>query len=128
MARALRPLPLVASAATLQQILRLEVPIVVQLGARTMRVSDVIRLLPGSILELTKNADAELDILVNNQTVGSGCAVKVGENFGIRITHIGDSASRLSAMGVGGGVGGGGGRGAEMSPEQMAEALLAGRM
>jgi len=94
-----------------------------------MRVSEVVRLLPGSILELTKSADAELDILVNNHLVGTGTAVKVGENFGIRITHIGDSAARLSAMGVtGSGGGGGSGRGAEMSPEQMAEALLAGRM
>lgn len=100
----------------------------VQLGARTMRVSEVVRLLPGSILELTKSADAELDILVNNHLVGTGTAVKVGENFGIRITHIGDSAARLSAMGVTSGGGGGSGRGAEMSPEQMAEALLAGRM
>lgn len=93
-----------------------------------MRVSEVVRLLPGSIIELTKSADAELDILVNNQHVGTGSAVKVGENFGIRITHIGDSAARLQAMGMHSASGGASGRGAEMSPEQMAEALLAGRM
>ncbi len=93
-----------------------------------MRVSEVVRLLPGSILELTKSADAELDILVNNHHVGMGTAVKVGENFGIRITHLGDSVARLSAMGLNAASGAGGGRGAEMSPEQMAEALLAGRM
>ncbi len=117
------------SNATLQQILRLEVPIVVQLGARTMRVSEVVKIFPGYIIELSKSSEAELDILVNNELVGTGTAVKVGENFGVRISFLGDAKARIAAMGMQSSASSsGGGRSTEMSPEQLAEALLAGQI
>lgn len=83
----------------LQQILRLEVPLVVRLGERPLNVADVVSLVPGAIIELPKPADAELDLLVNNKRVGRGVAVKVGENFGLRITFIGEVKERVAAMG-----------------------------
>lgn len=81
----------------LDQIKQLEVPIVVVLAERIMRVSEFMALAPGAIIELPKTADAELDLLVNNRAIGSGTAVKVGENFGLRISYVGDAASRLEA-------------------------------
>jgi flagellar motor switch protein FliN/FliY len=82
----------------LSQILKLEVPIVVRLGERTMEVDDVLGLVPGAIIELPKLADSELDLLVNNKPIGCGVAVKVGENFGLKLTFLGDLASRIQAM------------------------------
>jgi flagellar motor switch protein FliN/FliY len=79
--------------------LRLEVPVIVRLGERTMAVADVVGLVPGAIIELPKNAEEELDLLVNNKQIGTGTAVKVGENFGIRITYIGDVRQRIAALG-----------------------------
>ncbi len=83
---------------TLQQVLRLTLPVVVRLGERPMSIGDVKSLAPGSIIELTKKADSELDLLVNNKAVGAGLAVKVGENFGIRLTFVGDVRQRIAAM------------------------------
>ncbi|MBS0186813.1 MAG: FliM/FliN family flagellar motor switch protein [Planctomycetes bacterium] len=83
----------------LRQILALEVPLVVRMGERPLRVEEVIALVPGSIIELPKQADSELDLLVNNKTIGRGVAVKVGENFGLRITFIGEVKERVAAMG-----------------------------
>lgn len=83
----------------LDAILRLEVPIIVRLGERAMSLGDVVSLLPGAIIQLPKNAEAELDLMVNNKVVGCGTAMKVGENFGIRITFIGDVKARIEAMG-----------------------------
>ncbi|MBL9001092.1 MAG: FliM/FliN family flagellar motor switch protein [Phycisphaerae bacterium] len=82
----------------LSRILALELPIVVQLGTRAMSLAEVTGLAPGSIIELPKRADAELDLLVNNKAIGCGIAVKVGENFGIRITFVGDLRERIGAM------------------------------
>ena len=87
--------------AELDRILRLEVPIIVRLGTQTLPVREVIALCPGSIIELTKLADDELDLLVNNKQIGNGSAVKVGENFGLRVTYIGDVRSRIEALGGG---------------------------
>jgi|JRYH01.1.fsa_nt_gb flagellar motor switch protein FliN/FliY len=76
---------------------QLEVPIIVELGRRTMTVREVTGLLPGSILELPKNADEPLELLVNNRTIALGAAVKVGENFGIRLTVVGSEDQRAAA-------------------------------
>jgi flagellar motor switch protein FliN/FliY len=79
-------------------VLRLQVPVIVRLGERSMTVLEVLAIVPGSIIELPKNAEAELDLLVNNKHIGTGVAVKVGENFGLRITYLGDLRQRIEAM------------------------------
>jgi flagellar motor switch protein FliN len=87
-------------ASELAAVLRLEVPVIVRLGERRMPLREVLALVPGSIIELPKSAEAELDLLVNNKQIGVGAAVKVGENFGLRITYLGDVRQRIQAMGA----------------------------
>lgn len=84
-------------AAPLQQVLRLDVPVVVRLGERTVPLSDVLSWVPGALIELPKKADSELELFINNRHVGFGTAVKVGENFGIRLTFVGEVANRVAA-------------------------------
>lgn len=85
----------------LSSILRLEVPVIVRLGQRSMTVNEVLSLVPGAIIEIPKSAEDELDLLVNNKQIGVGSAVKVVENFGIRISYIGDLKERIAALGGG---------------------------
>lgn len=84
----------------LKSILRLEVPVIVQIASRTMKVGEVAKLTPGAIVELPKLADKELDVLISNRRIGNGTAVKVGENFGIRITSVGNRRERVAALGA----------------------------
>lgn len=111
-------------AADLRRILKLEVPIIVVLGERAMRAKEVVNLVPGAIVELPKKAEDELTLLANNQPVGMGYAVKVGENFGVRITYIGDIKSRIVALGGASADGGP----ADADAEALAEAMLAGQV
>ncbi len=115
-------------ASDVRAILSLEVPIIVLLGERSMRVSEVCALSPGSIIELPKGAEEELTLLVNNKPTGAGFAVKVGENFGIKITYIGDLKTRIEALGAAeqaeaGGAAPGGGDGLSA----LADSMLAGQ-
>lgn len=82
-------------------ILSLEVPLIVLLGERKMRLREVKSLIPGAIIEIPKHADEELEVLVNNKRIGTGLPVKVGENFGVRISYIGDLRQRIRALGAG---------------------------
>jgi flagellar motor switch protein FliN/FliY len=93
------PISPTAMPADLDAILRLEVPLIVQVADRHMPAEDVLALTPGAIMELPKSADAELEILINNKTIGLGRAVKVGENFGVRIVYIGRLEERVAALG-----------------------------
>lgn len=107
----------------IKSILALEVPIIVVLGERQLRVSEVVSLMPGAILELPKSAEEELTLMVNNKSIGTGVAVKVGENFGIRITYLGDIQNRILALGE---AGAGGGHQVDEAT-MLAEAMLAGQ-
>jgi len=80
------------------RILLLEVPVIVTLAERTMPLSKILALTPGSIIEFDKPSDELLDLMINNRCVGRGQAVKVGENFGLRVTVVGSVKSRVEAM------------------------------
>jgi len=82
----------------LKSILKLEVPVSVQIASRTMPMRDVANLAPGAIIELPKLANEELEIVVSNRQIGVGTAVKVGENFGVRVNYIGDIKARIKAI------------------------------
>jgi len=82
----------------IRAILSLEVPIIVLLGERLMKTSEVVHLVPGAIIEIPKNAEDELALQVNNKPIGTGQAVKVGENFGLRVSFIGDLRARIDAL------------------------------
>lgn len=110
--------------ARIERIKKIEVPVLVRLGSRQMPLRDVIALIPGSIIELPKQSDEELDLVVANKTIGSGEAVKVGENFGLRIGYIGDLRERLEALKAGGQSKGGKDE-AESDSEDEAAALAA---
>ncbi len=95
------PAPSCAAAPTdkLSHLLRIEVPVIVKLAECQMPFHRVISLNTGSIIEFDKPADAMLDLMINNRTIGVGQAVKVGENFGLRIMHIGTLQEKIRAMG-----------------------------
>ena len=88
-----------SSAPDLDRILKLKVPVIVRLARRKMPVSEIMQMTHGSILEFNQPADTPLQLLVNNQPIGTGEAVKVGEKFGMRVRDIGDVRDRLHAMG-----------------------------
>ncbi len=81
------------------RILRIRVPLMVVLARRKMAVHEILNVCTGAIIEFDKPFDEELELLVNERPLASGHAVKIGENFGLRITHIGDVRSRIDAMG-----------------------------
>jgi flagellar motor switch protein FliN/FliY len=83
----------------LQRILRLEVPVIVKLAERKLMLSEVMRLGTGAIIEFFKSSEEPLQLLINNKPIGVGETVKVGENFGLRITQIGDVKQIIASLG-----------------------------
>jgi flagellar motor switch protein FliN/FliY len=87
------------SSSELQRILKLEVPVIVKLAERKLNLSEVMRLGVGAIIEFVKSNDEPLQLLINNKPIGVGEAVKVGENFGLRITQVGDIKQIIQSLG-----------------------------
>ena len=83
----------------LRRILHIEVPVIVQLAERELDMQEILNLNVGSVIEFDKRFDAELGLIVTNRQIGLGQAVKVGENFGLRVTRIGTVYDTIQALG-----------------------------
>jgi len=83
----------------LHRLLQLQVPLIVRLAERKMNLSEVMRLGTGAIIEFSKSSDQPMELLVNNKVIACGEAVKVGENFGLRIRQVGDVKQIVEALG-----------------------------
>jgi flagellar motor switch protein FliN/FliY len=76
----------------LQLLLNIPLEIVVELGRTKKKISEVLELTNGSIIELEKIAGEPLDVYVNNKLIAKGEVVVIEEHFGVRITEICQSA------------------------------------
>lgn len=83
----------------LRRILELTVPVSVLLARRHMNVESILAIRVGTIIEFNVSFDSELILEVGQRPIGKGHAVKVGENFGLRITRIDPVQARIDAMG-----------------------------
>lgn len=83
----------------IRRLLRLRVPVIAVLAQRPMHVSQVRKLSLGTILEFEKNVDDPLELMINNKPIATGEAVKVGEQFGLRVREVRDAATRIRSMG-----------------------------
>ena len=82
------PTPGPKSIDSLGFVMDVPVELTVELGRKHVRIGEILRLGPGSILELSKSNGEPLDIYVNNRLVARGEAVVVGERYGIRLTEV----------------------------------------
>lgn len=82
------PSPLALLPGYAKSLLRIKVPVIVTLAAKKQPVSRIVELGPGSIIQFDKSCEEMLEMHVNEQLVGEGEAVKVGDKFGIRLTSL----------------------------------------
>lgn len=60
----------------------------IELGRRKSKIGDLLKLGPGSVLELDKANGEALDIYVNDRLIARGEAVVMGERYGVRLTEV----------------------------------------
>jgi flagellar motor switch protein FliN/FliY len=82
----------------LDLLLDIELPVVVRMGHTEMPLGELLKLTPGSILELNRPADAPVDLMVNGKQIAKGEVVVVDGNFAFRITEIESTAQRLQSL------------------------------
>ena len=86
-----------AAALDTGRAMQLRMPVHVTLAERKMRMSDIMQLLPGSIVEFRKSSEEFLDLRVGHITIGRGEAVIVNEHFGLQIREMIDIRTALAA-------------------------------
>jgi flagellar motor switch protein FliN/FliY len=72
----------------LDLIEHVKVRVTVSLGDTEIPISRLFALGTGDVLALDREADAPVDIRVNDRLIARGVLVAVGDQFGVRITEI----------------------------------------
>lgn len=88
----------VVNAGNLDLLLDIQLPVVVRMGHTEMQMGELLKLTPGSILELNRSADAPVELLVNGKLIAKGEVVVVDGNFAFRITEIESRANRIRSL------------------------------
>lgn len=74
-----------------------ELNVKVELGRAEMYIDDVLRLGPGSVVQLDKLAGDSVDVFVNEQLVARGEVLVLNENFCVRVNEIISPLGELDA-------------------------------
>ena len=80
--------PTSRSAADLEAVFDVPVQVSAVLGRARMEIGELLKLGPGTVLELDRKVGEAIDIYVNNRLVARGEVVLVEEKLGVTMTEI----------------------------------------
>jgi flagellar motor switch protein FliN len=69
-------------------LMDVQVMVTVEIGRAKVRLAELARLGPGSLIELDREVHEHADILVNGKLVARGEIVTIGTTYGVRITQL----------------------------------------
>jgi flagellar motor switch protein FliN/FliY len=92
------PTPPPAGPDNLDILLDIDMPLSVRFGQAELTLDALTRLGPGSLIELSRQPDDPVDVLINGHLVARGEVVVVSGNYGVRITEVVSAAERLNSM------------------------------
>ncbi len=73
----------------LNRLNKLPVQAIVKLASKKIEMNQLLSICPGSLITFDKPCEDPLDLYINNQVFCQGEAVKIGENFGLKIDRVG---------------------------------------
>ena len=65
-----------------------EVKLTATLGEGSLKVSELLELGEGSVVNLNTHLNGQVDLVLNEKLIAKGEIVAVGDHFGVRITHF----------------------------------------
>ncbi|MEY4773771.1 MAG: hypothetical protein RIT40_806 [Planctomycetota bacterium] len=77
-----------AEALGLDTLMNVPVKVTVEVGKSKIPLGDLVKLAPGSLVTLEREAHEPVDVLVNGKVVARGEVVTIDRRFGVRITSV----------------------------------------
>ena len=77
-----------AVAANFRLLQDVDVKLTVEIGSTQLTLRELLALGETSVIELDRQANELLDVLVNGTLIGRGEVVTVGDRFGVRMTEL----------------------------------------
>jgi flagellar motor switch protein FliN/FliY len=92
------PPPSGARSRTMDLLLEIELPVSISFGKINLPMRDVLKLTTGSIVELDRDVNEPVEILVNRCLIARGEVVVVEGNYGVRIQQIASRQDRMRSV------------------------------
>lgn len=70
----------------------------VEVGSTSLKLAEVLDLAEGSVVELDRQADELLDIMVNGTLIAKGEVVTVNGRYGIRVVEVATAEARMAGV------------------------------
>ncbi len=83
---------------TMDLLLDVDLPVSISFGRAQLPLKDVLKLTTGSIVELNRSVNEQVEVLVNNCLIARGEVVVVEGNYGVRIQEIVSRQDRLRSF------------------------------
>jgi flagellar motor switch protein FliN len=88
----------VATSRTMELLLDVDLPVSISFGKTQLPLKDVLKLTTGSIVELNRGVNDQVEVLVNQCLIARGEVVVVEGNYGVRIQEIASRHDRLRSL------------------------------
>ncbi len=85
-------------ASNLDLIKSVPLQVSVEIGRTKRKIKEILDFGQGTIIELDKQAGAQVDIIVNGQQIAKGDVVVIDDNYGVRITEIVKTSELLNLV------------------------------
>ena len=70
---------------------QIETELVIVLARTQMEVRDLLNMTEGTYIEFDKVSGEPVDVMMNGTRIGGGEVIVIAENFGVRMTEVGDT-------------------------------------
>jgi flagellar motor switch protein FliN/FliY len=67
-------------------------------GQRELLLKEILELSPGAVLELDRQVDEPVDLLLGRKVIARGEVVIVDGNYGLRVTEVASAAEKLACL------------------------------
>lgn len=85
-------------ASNVEVLIGLPVEIAVELGATVMTLGELLRLGPGSVIELLNRIDEPLQMFIHGKKIGEGEVVTVRDSFALRVQAVLGRRERIEQL------------------------------
>ena len=82
----------------MELILDIKLPAIVSLGQTEMPIKEILKLGPGSVIELNKAEDEPVELLIGDKVIATGEVVIAGTNFALRVKEVVSRMERIKRL------------------------------
>jgi flagellar motor switch protein FliN/FliY len=83
----------------IERILDIELIATAVLAEKVMKLSDILSLKEGYIIEFKKPWNEPLELMIGGKRIGKGIAMKIGERFGLQLNEIVSPSKTIESLG-----------------------------